>query len=332
MAVTAGCRGDRVGPTRSARHDDVSDPAVAYANRRAGGDVYREGYVDAENYRLHYVEAGPEQGELVFFYHGFPSFWLCFRPQMEALRRRYRVVAVDALGAGLSDKPDDLAAYKVEALAAQLDAVARHLNGDQQFHLIGHDWGAALAWAYAAAYGERLRSVIGMSAPSYNALLELLETNEKQRLRSEYMQHFRATTAAEIRADPPGETLWARSYDRLLARGDLSAEEGALFRQALAPAAASNGGYNWYRANIPPFDEIDESDYWPARGSVIEPPALLLWGEEDQIFESQFLDIMKRDCRALDIKILPKINHWTSMQAPDNATARIVDFLQSIDG
>jgi hypothetical protein len=116
------------------------DPAVAYANRVTKTDsAYREGYFEYEGLRLHYVEAG--EGNLVILYHGFPSYWLSFLDQMEALKPHYRVVAVDGLGAGLSDKPDTLSAYRVEALAAQLDALARHLTGGEKFTLIGHDWG-----------------------------------------------------------------------------------------------------------------------------------------------------------------------------------------------
>ena len=99
------------------------DPAVVYANRVTKTDsAYREGYFEHEGLRLHYVEAG--EGDLVILYHGFPSYWLSFLDQMEALKPQYRVVAVDGLGAGLSDKPDTLSAYRVEALAAQLDGLA----------------------------------------------------------------------------------------------------------------------------------------------------------------------------------------------------------------
>jgi epoxide hydrolase 4 len=137
-----------------ARQAEPADPAVAHANSISTGAIgYREGYYGSGDTRLHYVEAG--RGPLVILYHGFPSFWYSWFDQMEVLKTRYRVVAVDGLGANLSGKPADLAPYRVEALAKQLDGLARHLNGKRRFTLVGHDWGAALAFAYAQAYPAR---------------------------------------------------------------------------------------------------------------------------------------------------------------------------------
>jgi pimeloyl-ACP methyl ester carboxylesterase len=230
------------------------DPAVVYANRVTKTDsAYREGYFEHEGLRLHYVEAG--EGDLIILYHGFPSYWLSFLDQMEALKPQYRVVAVDGLGAGLSDKPDTLSAYRVEALAAQLDGLARHLAGDEKFTLIGHDWGGALALTFAEAYPDRLKGVVGMSAPSYNVFLDLLKSSEEQQAASSYMQRIRETPPEAVVEDPPGERLWRMGYGKLVEFGVLSEEEGELFRQALAPAEATNGGFNWYRANTRPTCE-----------------------------------------------------------------------------
>ena len=92
------------------------DPAVVHANAvRAGGAEYEEGWFGSGDQRLHYVAAG--SGPLIIFYHGFPSFWFSWFDQMEALKGRYRVVAVDGLGAGLSAKPADQSAYRIARLA-----------------------------------------------------------------------------------------------------------------------------------------------------------------------------------------------------------------------
>jgi pimeloyl-ACP methyl ester carboxylesterase len=106
---------------------------------------FKDGYLDIGEVTLHYVEAGA--GPLVIFFHGFPLFWFSFHHQMTALKDDYRVVAVDGLGANLSSKPDDLSLYDLANLASQLDALARHLVGDDLFYLVGHDWGGALAWS-----------------------------------------------------------------------------------------------------------------------------------------------------------------------------------------
>ena len=116
--------------------------------------AFKDGYFSIGDVQLHYVEGGkaPGTAPLVLFYHGFPSFWYSFHLQMQDLADHFHVVAVDGLGANLSSRPALLEPYKVENLAAQLDQLAKHVAGDGPFYLVGHDWGGALAWAYAQKY------------------------------------------------------------------------------------------------------------------------------------------------------------------------------------
>ena len=305
------------------------DPAVAHANSiLKDGIAYKEGYYGSGNNRLHYVEAG--KGPLVIFYHGFPSFWYSYFDQMEALKTRYRVVAVDGLGAGLSAKPLAANAYQVETLAAQIDGLARRLNGDRRFTLVGHDWGAALAFAYAQAYPERLNAVVGISAPPYNQFLQLVGSNAEQQSRSQYMQLFRVLTLADLSKPGATERIWQQAYGGLIAKGELSPAEAELFRQALASPRAINGGMNWYRANIPPFDKITTDDYWPKHNARITVPALLLWGEADKTFVDDFLRNAPQYADNLKIVTLPQVDHWATMEKPELATKAIDDFLRTI--
>ncbi len=305
-----------------------ADPAVDFANRASGNDnIYREAYFDIDGLTLHYVEAG--EGELIVFYHGFPSYWYSFFDQMEALRSRYRVVAVDGPGAGLSDKPPELEHYKVQALAAQLDALARHLAGDEPFTLVGHDWGGALSLTYAEAYPNRLNAVVGMSAPSYNVFLDLIRDSREQRVVSTYMQEIRRRPYQEVVENPPGESLWELGYGGLLQRGDLTEEEGELFRQALAPAEASNGGFNWYRANLKAYDAISDEDYWPSPPGEISVPVLLIIGEEDKTFVLEYVDRIRAIADDVSVVTLTGVGHWTPIQDAEKSVAAIVDFIDA---
>ncbi len=310
----------------NARAENI-DPAVAHANATRNGPIaYNEGYFGEGETRLHYVEAG--KGSLIILYHGFPSFWYSWFDQMEALKGSYHVVAVDGLGAGLSAKPESLEPYGVPKLAAQIDALARHLNGNKRFTLIGHDWGAALAFAYAQGYPKRLNAVIGMSAPPYNQFLDLVRASAEQQKRSQYMQLFRTVTLDTIKDRKLTEQIWQQSYGRLIARGDITAAEGELFRAALSDPLAINGGMNWYRANMPPVNEIAPATYWPINNAAIRVPALLVWGDADGTFLPEFLDGLPAYARKVQIVRLPGVNHWTPMEQPVVANAAIAAFLQ----
>ena len=304
-----------------------ADPAVTYANAQVESDApYREGYFEYQGVTLHYVEAG--QGDLIIFYHGFPSFWYSFYDQMEAFRSDYRVVAVDGLGSGLSDKPNDLNLYRAEALAEHLDALALHLAYDEKFTLIGHDWGGALAMAFAESRPERLRAVASFNAPSMNVFLDLLRHDEQQQRTSKYMAVMATTPQQAVIDNPPGEQVWRDSYTGLLSRGELSEEEYALFGEALRPAAASNGGFNWYRANVPLPADIDDQHYWPNPPRQITVPALLVWGTEDRAFVPSFIDRMRGVIPDLEVDIFDGANHWSTMSHPElsnQAIARLME-------
>ena len=305
----------------------VDDPAVVHANNiRNGAIAYKEGYYGTGDARLHYVEAG--KGPLIVMYHGFPSFWYSYFDQMEVLKTHYRVVAVDALGAGRSAKPLSIDAYRIDLLAAQVDKLARHLNGGERFTLIGHDWGAALAFAYAQGYPDRLNAVIGISAPPFNLFLHLVGNNADQQSRSQYMQLFRTLTLADLSKPGTTERIWQQTYGGLIAGGHLSPKETKFFRHALTDPEAINGGMNWYRANIPPFDHIGPAHYWPQANPKIKVPALLIWGEADRTFVNDFIAKMPEYADDFNVVTLPKINHWATMESPEMATQAIETFLR----
>jgi epoxide hydrolase 4 len=302
------------------------DPAVTHANNiRSGPIAYREGWYGKGETRLHYVEAG--RGPLVILYHGFPSFWYSWFDQMEALKGQYRVVAVDGLGANLSGKPTDPAPYRVAALAQQLDGLARHLNGKRRFTLVGHDWGAALAFAYAQAYPHRLHGVAGISAPPFNLFLDTVANDPDQQARSGYMQLFRTLTLADIRTRALAPTLFQRAYDSLIASGALSPEEAELFRTVLSDPVTLDGGMMWYRANVPPFADIGADDYWPARTVKLPMPTLLIWGNADRTFVSSFIDQFQAAVPHAQVARIDGVNHWATMEADPGTTQALVAFV-----
>lgn len=305
------------------------DPAVEYANKMKTGAIgYREGYFGSGDTRLHYVEAG--SGPLIILYHGFPSNWFSWLDIMEQLKQEHHVVAVDGLGAGLSGKPNTLAPYRVDRLASQLDRFARSMGGHRKFILIGHDWGAALSLAYAQAYPNRLRAAVGMSAPPYNMFLDLVGKNEEQRQRSAYMQRFRDQSPQDVQKGGFAPRFAAQVYGGLRDAGHLTEIEARIFQDAVGDPAAMNGGMNWYRANLPPFEAIDDEWKWPKHDHQIKVPTLIIWGERDLTFLPVFLDQMEDYSTELKIVRLPGIGHMTPIEGSDLSAAAILDFIAAI--
>ena len=286
---------------------------------------FTDHYFDFDDITLHYVEAG--SGPLVIFYHGFPLFWFSFHYQMTALKDHYRVVAVDGLGVNLSSKPTDLEKYRLENLAAQLDALANHLAPGETFSLVGHDWGGALAWSFAQAYPDRLEKVIGINAPPTNQLLQLLQTNEEQRKRSSYMWLMRGGKTHTLITENGARRLWKNAYAKFRGLPHFTKAHDETFREALAVPGAVDGGINWYRANIPLLQDLGEAECWPSPTASTSVPALLIWGETDTTFVSEFIDELDQYATNLEVKRLPDVGHTPMLEAPSLTTSIIEEFL-----
>ena len=288
-------------------------------------NAFTSHYFDFDGITLHYVEAG--SGPLVIFYHGFPLFWFSFHHQMSALKDHYRVVAVDGLGVNLSSKPTDLEKYKLVNLAAQLDALANHLAPGESFSLVGHDWGGALAWSFAQAYPDRLEKVIGINAPPTNQLLHLLQTNEEQRKRSSYMWLMRGGKTHTLITENGARRLWKNAYAKFRGLPHFTKAHDETFREALAIPGAVDGGINWYRANIPLLQDLEEAECWPSPTASTPVPALLIWGETDTTFVAEFIDELDQYATNLEVKRLPDVGHTPMLEAPSLTTSIIEEFL-----
>lgn len=286
---------------------------------------FREERLQVDGHALHYVTAG--EGPLVVFHHGFPSYWYMWKHQLLDLVRDHRVVALDGLGYNLSDKPADIKAYRVEGLARQLDGFLRRIAGKEQYVLVGHDWGAALAWTTAQAYPRGMAKIVAISAPPVNLFLELLEQNPRQRIASRYMSRLKALNSD----GPPGtaevDRLYHLSYKTLLDTGLLTAAEGALFRGALMRPRALESAINWYVANVPAPDAIGDDDYWPGRASGTDVQSLLIWGEDDRTFVPEFLQRLPDYAPGVRIEVLPGVRHWPPLEQPEAVNVLIRRFI-----
>ena len=267
------------------------------------------------------------EGPLLIFYHGFPLFWFSFHHQMNALKDEFTVLAVDGPGINLSSKPTNLEVYKLEALTAQLDALARHVGGEEKFFLVGHDWGGALAWSFAQAYPDRLHKVVGINAPPTNQLLELLINNQEQQQRSSYMYSMREGDTHRLITENGAERLWQNAYAKFRALDHYTEKHDDVFRQGLAQPGAIDGGINWYRANVPQLGSIQDKHFWPARYASTPTPALLIWGESDDTFVASFIDDLPRYAENLEVCRLDGVGHTPMLEVPEKTTELLRDFL-----
>ena len=130
-----------------------------------GGDFdsrVTHGYADSSGVKIHYASIG--NGPLMVMIHGFPDFWYTWRAQMEALSDRFQCVAIDQRGYNLSDQPKGVENYSIRFLVADVAAVIKALGKDKAI-IVGHDWGAPVAWHAAMFRPDVFTAVAGLSVP-----------------------------------------------------------------------------------------------------------------------------------------------------------------------
>ena len=271
--------------------------------------------IDANGYRFDAIAAGPADGDVVLCLHGFPQFADAWTPVLETLGAAgFRAVAFDQRGYSPGARPAGIAAYAMPHLVADVIAVADKL-GATRFHLIGHDWGGAVAWAVAGAHADRLKTLTVLSTPHSEALTAAIRSDPDQQTRSGYMLMFRA---------PEGV---AETY--LL--GDEAANLRAVYKGKVAPGQIDSiverlgdGGaltpaLGWYRAMA------DN----PRVGQIIVP-TLFVWGDEDQALgRTAALATARHVEGPYRFEIVEGGSHWLIDERPDAIIALIAPHLHA---
>src|SRR5918911_305836 len=207
----------------------------------------RHGYAQIGGVRLHYAERG-SGGRLVLLLHGFPECWYSWRHQLLALGDDYTVVAPDMRGYNLSDKPPRVDDYRIEKLVDDVTGLVRHF-GQREAAIIGHDWGAGVAWAVAFKSPEYVWKLAAMQVPppaAWRANMTL-----KQALRSWYMLFFQIPWLPEWLISLGDFALLERTFKETVARkGAFTETDIAVYKQAFREPYALTGAINYYRANV----------------------------------------------------------------------------------
>jgi pimeloyl-ACP methyl ester carboxylesterase len=281
----------------------------------------RHGEVEVEpGVRLHFVEAG--EGPLVLLLHGFPDFWYGWRNQIPALAAAgFRVVAPDQRGYDLSDKPARVSAYGIRTLASDVAALVDRLGGGERANVIGHDWGAGVAWAFAMAHPERLAKLAVLNGPHPQRLLAGLR-NPVQLAKSWYMFFFQLPWLPEevLRMDDFG--LFTRAMrDEPTRAGAVTKEDLDRYLEAWNRPGALRGMVAWYRAMFLPSARVEMR--------TVEAPVLALWGDADPHLGAGLATPSSQLVPRARVVMIPGASHWVQHDAPERVNEELIGFLRA---
>jgi epoxide hydrolase 4 len=275
--------------------------------------------------RLHSVEQG--EGPLVVLLHGFPEFWYAWRHQIPALAAAgFRVVAPDLRGYNLSEKPEGVRAYRIEALLGDLEGLIERLGeGEKKAHVVGHDWGGAFAWYAPLFIPERLLSLALLNAPHPLAFRRELRTNAAQRKKSSYVFMFQVPWLPERRIRAGNFAILGKMLRRdPVTPGAFPDEDIRLYKEALAQPGALTAAVNYYRAALR-FPPKAAGRAWPEGLKT-----LLVWGERDRYLGSGLLEGLDRWVPNLTIERIPDASHWVQADAPEKVNDLLIKFLAGV--
>ena len=283
-----------------------------------------DNYANVNGVRLHYVATGT--GPLILFLHGFPEFWYAWKNQLAAFGSDHHAVALDMRGFNLSDKPRDVAQYRLNVLVEDIRALAAHLSPGKKFVLVGHDWGGFVAWAFAAAHPQALEKLVIINAPHPAVFARLLTSDPAQQKASEYMEIFRSPQAEQILSANNFDIL-ANKVMALGSQNGLPSEDKPEYIKAWSQPGALTGGLNYYRANRLSASPLANAAN--ASSFVVSVPTLVIWGEQDPAMIPKNLDGLAEFVPQLIIKRIPDASHWLVHRQSAEVTAYIREFLRT---
>ncbi|MBI5091216.1 MAG: alpha/beta fold hydrolase [Candidatus Hydrogenedentes bacterium] len=275
-----------------------------------------ERFVQLPGLRMHYAVAGPEAGRPIILLHGFPEFWYSWRFQIPALvQAGFRVYMPDQRGYNLTDKhgPYDVGTLTLDIAQFQ-DAL-----GIARCPIAGHDWGAVVAWAFAARFPERVEKLVVMNGPHPNAYLDACRRHFAQIRKSWYIYFFQLPWLPERMIRRNDFAVLNRVFRALR----MSPEDVQRYKAALSQLGALTAMIGWYRAMVRGLVR----SRFAAPHARITAPTCVIWGERDVALDRACNETLPHYVDDLRIHYLPNANHWVQMHRPDEVNSLLLSFL-----
>ena len=281
-------------------------------------------FTETNGVRLHYAHAG--QGPLIVFLHGFPQSSYAFRHQLEEFSKDHFVVAPDLRGYNLSGKPHGLWNYGALPGCEDVCALVRRL-GYERFTLVGHDWGAAVAWTFAFEHPEMLDRLVILSTGHPALFDKALRTDPEQQKASQYLLALRRRDiAARLQHDN-----FAALRAVFAPFSFFTGEDRSAYHQAWAEAGSLDGMLAWYqREALGPAEGMKPArgDYAPeAVSQIVKVPTLVIYGDGDvytRPASHRGLDAYVTD---LTFETLAGASHWLCDEQPETVNRLIRKFV-----
>ncbi len=279
-------------------------------------EVAESTYREINGVRLHVLTAGEPADPLVVLLHGFPEFWYGWREYIDAfVDAGYRVIVPDQRGYNRSEKPDGIGQYRLPKLSGDVAGLIES-EGKASAHVVGHDWGATVAWDLALRRPTVLDRLGIINVPHPTVFQQTLRSNPRQLAKSWYMFYFQLPRLPEWVARRSEFRQWERAMREMANSGTFTDEEMQQYRTAWGRAGASRAMLNWYRALFRHREQ-------PPRERVTAP-TLIAWGEKDKALTAAMAPASVQFCDDGRLERFPDATHWVNHERSDRVSELMI--------
>ena len=284
-------------------------------------------FIEANGQRLETLIAGKGGNKLAVLLHGFPESNHSWRFQIPLLvKLGYEVWAPNLRGYGHSSKPPSMQDYAIEHLMADVAHLIDLASEGRPVTLIAHDWGALIAWAFAASNQRPLERLVILNVPHPARLAEGLRTWQQLK-KSWYFFFFQLPWLPERLMAAGGAQAIGRAFSALaMDQTNFGPEDLQVYRDnALIPGALT-AMVNYYRAAA---QTTGFSNFTRDKVSPITVPTLMIWGEEDLALGVELTDGYEGLVQDFTLVRLKGVGHWVQQEAPQAVNTHLEAWLST---
>lgn len=279
---------------------------------------------------LNVALAGDAASPPVILLHGFPESHRTWREVAPRLQDDFRLIMPDQRGFAASDQPQEVDAYKTDVLVDDIFALADGL-GLQQFSLVGHDWGGAIAWSAALRNDERVERLAIINAPHPVIFQKSLIESGEQRAASQYISAFRTTGFENLVRTNGFDWFFDKTFAGHVEIGKIPEAEKQQYLAEWSQPGTFTAMLNWYRGSrlvVPPPGVTVPLPDWLLRAfPTVRVPTLVIWGMRDSALLPLQLEGLDRLVEELTIERIADAGHFAPWEAPDKIVAALGPFL-----
>lgn len=309
--------------------------------RKAARNKFKSSFITIEGVKYHYIAKGDKSKPMILFLHGFPEFSSAWRDQLNHFSSDHYAVAVDMKGANLSDRPAGVENYAAKQLAKEIGLFAAAVS-DKPYYLVGHDWGATIAWNVAfqqtAQSPTKLLGLVTINGAHSIQYFREYHNNPDQFLKADYVrkiisgeytdQHYLGNNFAELRKQLLDNTIGESQFY-------FNEQTVADYIRYWSIPGSFDAGLNYYRAIKIPPPELFKPETPPHLNPLFASfhtkiPTLVLWGEKDAYIVPEVLNGLENFVPNLKVVRYPENSHWIVHENPKEISRQIREFLKGL--